>query len=570
MHYLSRRTAVISLSVLRSAVIIVSRLITSALDQELAMSLRSRFALLTLFTLAAAVAIAQPPVKPEPAAIPRASNVVPAKSLGFASIHFAKLWEHPAALPLREANGKFEFVWLMQSMIGLAPSEIEHLTVFWRDASTPFLLVTGRKDITPPLLAESLTRAGSTPPAKPADPRVVVAPGAEFPYLISVNHRTVLLGSEAAGAAELVKLHDHWQSEGPLADALAAAGKHTLTIGVNVEALALLPLPVGAPLLEAKIAVLTADLDEKALNVELALTFTGADQAKAASPILRAKLNELAGYASAQEKKSYDTHDASGSVAGPLLDLFAQTLKNSKIQADGPLLRANATINLSMGVNCLLTALPDSALAPRGSSPATNNLKQIGLAMHSYHDVHGAFPSNSYDKDGKPLLSWRVQILPYLEQQALYQQFKLNEPWDSPTNKPLAKVVIRTYGVPGRPTEPGLTYFQCFTQPKNSKDNARPFLKEGQTKGLQYQNIPDGTSNTIMVAEAADPVIWSKPDDMMYEAGKPIPKLGGPNGRFTLLWCDGSVRTFRRGQIDDTNLRNVITGNDGIVVNIPN
>src|SRR5207249_2796575 len=67
-----------------------------------------------------------------------------------------------------------------------------------------------------------------------------------------------------------------------------------------------------------------------------------------------------------------------------------------------------------------------------------NNLKQIGLAMHNYHDTYRHFPPQALtDKNGKPLLSWRVAVLPFIEQDNLYRQFKLDEPWDSEHNRKL-------------------------------------------------------------------------------------------------------------------------------------
>src|SRR5439155_26207053 len=65
---------------------------------------------------------------------------------------------------------------------------------------------------------------------------------------------------------------------------------------------------------------------------------------------------------------------------------------------------------------------------------SSNNLKQIALGIHNFNDSANELPGNSYGQDGKPLLSWRVHILPYVEEDLLYQQFKLNEPWDSPNN----------------------------------------------------------------------------------------------------------------------------------------
>ena len=97
-------------------------------------------------------------------------------------------------------------------------------------------------------------------------------------------------------------------------------------------------------------------------------------------------------------------------------------------------------------------------LAPmRGSaarSQCINNLKQIGLAMHNYHDQHKSFPpAYTVDKAGKPLLSWRVLILPYLEQNALYKEFHLDEPWDSPHNRTLIDRMPPTYRCPSEQLE---------------------------------------------------------------------------------------------------------------------
>ena len=85
-----------------------------------------------------------------------------------------------------------------------------------------------------------------------------------------------------------------------------------------------------------------------------------------------------------------------------------------------------------------------------------NNLKQIGLAMHNYHDVHRTLPPAYHaDASDRPLLSWRVLILPYLEQDALYREFHLNEPWDSDHNKKLIERIPAVYQSPGSAAGPG-------------------------------------------------------------------------------------------------------------------
>src|SRR5262245_7993862 len=110
------------------------------------------------------------------------------------------------------------------------------------------------------------------------------------------------------------------------------------------------------------------------------------------------------------------------------------------------------------GLFALLVAVPSlSAPGPKESDkplpPATpahyqkssNNLEQIGIAMHNYHDVNGNLPTNTIDKSGKPVLSWRVHILPYLEEDKLYQEFKLDEPWDSDNNIKLVDRMPKVY-----------------------------------------------------------------------------------------------------------------------------
>src|SRR5262249_40393880 len=119
-----------------------------------------------------------------------------------------------------------------------------------------------------------------------------------------------------------------------------------------------------------------------------------------------------------------------------------------------------------------------------------NNLKQIGLAMHSYHDVSGSLPPAYVpSKDGKPQLTWRGLILPYIDQNALYKEFKLDEPWDSEHNKKLIAKMPVVYRSPVSQAPPGHTRYLTV----RGRDTAFP-----GGKGIKLTEIPDGTSNTIM------------------------------------------------------------------------
>lgn len=170
---------------------------------------------------------------------------------------------------------------------------------------------------------------------------------------------------------------------------------------------------------------------------------------------------------------------------------------------------------------------------------SANNLKQIALAMHNYEAVYKHFPRHAiYSKDGKkPLLSWRVEILPFIDQDQLYKQFKLDEPWDSPHNIKLVEKMPKTFAAPGTAgkAKRGETNYQVITGPDTMFDGP---------KKMRFQDITDGTSNTLMAVEASNPVAWTRPDDLTMPKDKDkLPAVGGlfSNG-FHIMLCDGSVR----------------------------
>jgi prepilin-type processing-associated H-X9-DG protein len=190
-------------------------------------------------------------------------------------------------------------------------------------------------------------------------------------------------------------------------------------------------------------------------------------------------------------------------------------------------------------VALLLPAVQSAREAARRAQ-CVNNLKQIALAMHNYESANGHFPRAVVDKDGKRLLSWRVAILPYLEQQGLYNRFKLDEPWDSPHNKALLNEMPATFGCPSRPLQPGLTAYRGF------EGEGAFFEKDQDTR---IANITDGTSNTIMVVEASEAAPWTSPDsDLPFDPdAKPSFYGAGSShpGGFNVGFADGSVRFIK-------------------------
>ena len=194
-----------------------------------------------------------------------------------------------------------------------------------------------------------------------------------------------------------------------------------------------------------------------------------------------------------------------------------------------------------------------------------NNLKQIGLALHTYHDAMGAFPPAVVrDKNGKALYSWRVLILPYLEQDVIYKNWKKDEPWDSPHNKPLSDVVLKVYTLPGNPDGvSNRTPYRVFI----GKGTGFEELKGQPSKGIRFADITDGTTNTIAVVEATETVPWAKPEELDFVAGKALPPLGPPwRDEFNALLFDATVR-FIPKTIKPQSLQAMITRNGGEIVN---
>jgi hypothetical protein len=174
---------------------------------------------------------------------------------------------------------------------------------------------------------------------------------------------------------------------------------------------------------------------------------------------------------------------------------------------------------------------------------AGNNLKQLVLGSVNHADANGGalLAVASFDKAGKPLLSWRVHLLPYLDEEKLYKEFHLDEPWDSDHNKKLLAKMPQVFRGPSRKlNEQGKTVFLAPT----GKMTAWP----GGPTGLRYPaSFTDGTSNTIflVMADDANAVEWTKPGDLKIDFDKPHTGLGQRGGTFLIGLADGSVRTLK-------------------------
>lgn len=193
-------------------------------------------------------------------------------------------------------------------------------------------------------------------------------------------------------------------------------------------------------------------------------------------------------------------------------------------------------------------------------------LERVVTGLHRYHDQHGKFPSSAItDGNGKALLSWRVALLPFLGEQALYNEFRLDEPWDSAHNRKLLPRLPKAYASIGnQPKAAGDTFVQAFVGPDC-------FFEAG--RALRIEDIADGTSCTVAVVMAAQAVPWTKPADLDYAADKALPSFAGGvlnDGLLSFAFADGSAHVTSNvfGEERERVFRAAITRNGGELVEL--
>jgi hypothetical protein len=402
-------------------------------------------------------------------------------------------------------------------------------------------------------------------------------------YPIGRNEALVLIGDrtfcrtdnmspdEAAAFGKAMQDRVGQAAAGPMKPAIDRAAGKVVGFGLNVKGLP--PLPPGfqlpppfdalSPLLKAELITGTADIAGSQLAISAHADFPGAAEATAGEAAVKAGLkllNDFVGQVVANPPK-----DANGKLVVPILKEVQTALGKAEVSRDQNAVVAKmATPALASRSNEMATAIAAGIREMRESADRardSNNLKQIVLAMHNFNDATGNLPAHAiYSKDGKPLLSWRVAILPYIEQDQLYKEFRLDEPWDSEHNKKLIPKMPQIYVSPkSTANEPGRTHYQVFV------GGGAPWQR-----GAAGPNIPrtfvDGTSNTIMIAEAGEAVPWTKPDDLPYDPAKPLPKLGlTVDKSFLVAMADGSVRWVKRSVTEKT-LRAAITAAGGEIL----
>jgi prepilin-type processing-associated H-X9-DG protein len=323
---------------------------------------------------------------------------------------------------------------------------------------------------------------------------------------------------------------------------------------------AMLTFETFAPLYEkARSYAVSINASDPALAIDLVAAAGSPENARPVVETLQAVVtlgkNALEGLRREVDRKPRARSEGLESV----LQAGDSLLEKARVETTERFVRLHSEVDLAEVIRLLVPAVSSARAASRRTA-SVNNLKQIGLAFHNYAQVKDHFPASVNRDRGNFPYSWRVAILPYIEQQELYNQYRFDEPWDGPNNRKLLDKMPAIYAYPGQdgdPPGPSNTAYFVFTGKSTIG---------GVEGGAKIMQITDGTSNTILAVEVKRDIPWTKPEDISFDANAGVPELGGfsPNG-FNALFADGSVR-FISKSVDPVVLKALITQDGGEVV----
>lgn len=246
-------------------------------------------------------------------------------------------------------------------------------------------------------------------------------------------------------------------------------------------------------------------------------------------------------------------------VANKAAESLLPLLEGHKIATQGN----QTTLTCKGDISSVLTALAVPILRARTAarqSQQQNNMKQVMLALHNYHDTRGHFPpAVIYEPGSNTPRSWRVEILPYLEQAPLYEKYNKNEPWDSEGNQKILAQMPALYRHASQPNDSSTTAITAAY-------GLGLIFQEKATAGTKIQEILDGTSNTIAIVEAKTEIPWTKPEEVVIDLTMDkLPDFGFDPERFAAGFADGSVRMIPK-TTDVATLKKLFTKAGGEVV----
>jgi hypothetical protein len=528
-----------------------------------------------------------PNAPPPPAPLPEDLAAVPADALAFIHVRVADLWNSPSfRFVQRQADPKMleAAQRAMEKEMGLNWLDIEQATVVFtlnqnprRDPESFFIVLTRT-----PVNQEKFLKAVVPQAQKEEATGIYTSLARQQVAVRFLSDKLIVIGSREAVQRQA---QGRSRADGPLSRALnEAAQQHYLVAGFQMprELSAHLreewgtrgrwrhdpmEMMVADWILDVQHGMLVVDANYNA-TVKAELTFGGEWQAKRAHRAVHAGVLMLQALCKLTQEEVAELRPFV-----QLLTTLEHALDDTNVELQGTTVRASVQVKFPPAIldqaaleGFQMLDLPDDRqerMAP---------LRQLGMAMHNYHGDFDRLPSHAiYSKEGKPLLSWRVALLPYLGLDNLYRQFRLDEPWDSEHNKKLMAQMPKVFELPGSNAPAGHTYFQVPVTPPDYRGIYRTIFAQAPRNQmtLGQLSVQDGTSNTIMILEAAKSVPWSAPEDMVLPADdQSLPKFGAnpASGKFMVCYGDGSVRFLLTTAAPETYqrlLRQMIGRSDG-------
>jgi Protein of unknown function (DUF1559) len=491
-------------------------------------------------------------------------SLVPANGQGFVTVRVADLWKTSLVQDALKKMPKAESDKLAEAEkeFGLSASELDRITAVFQDVESEkvWVIFYATKAVDRAKITKKL-EVDSTEKTHQGKSYQVSKVSGKQGAIHFINDKTFVVAPEAGMKACLDQAAKP-VTEGNLASAIKGANtKHHFAAGFALPANLMQKAKQGiggnpqlaslGSILDLKSGTLSLNLSGQEVQMEVGMAFPDEKKASTAKKALD-DVKKMAEGLLPMLKMGGDP--AQVKVA----DQAEKALKSLTISQSG------SDVRIAMKGEIPSNAVNDLPIQDlfRLAGPGKgvdniqgqNNLKQLALAFHNQASSLGGkcffTPDIGKDQTGKPLLSWRVAILPYIEQDNLYRQFRLNEPWNSPNNIRLLNMMPKTFEVPGRPAAaPGETFYQVFTGPQTLFEKTwSPNLPGSFTRGL---------TNTVMIVEGASSVPWTKPDDIVL-GPNPMAQLGfSRDGKSTMALADGSVRTITRAMRSQT-LRNAI------------
>ncbi|MEZ6055590.1 MAG: DUF1559 domain-containing protein [Planctomycetaceae bacterium] len=398
--------------------------------------------------------------------------------------------------------------------------------------------------------------------------QTLIQAGGSRERLCFLNSQTLLFGSEAGIQATIDREGKDVETAltariKPLADRDFAAVVDLTPFKEPLNAIQQgLPFPAQmmlGPVLQAKGLTLSADL--KGTNM-LELQIVGESEQSAQnlhsilSPMILGQLQQFKG----MKAEAVEAGQVPEEML-PLLPLAEKLVDGTTMTVTGDVV--SLTIARPAGLEelpVLIRPMLAKAALAKLEAAKMQGPRDLAIAMHNFADTYNAFPANDRggDVDGPKGLSWRVHLLPYIEQYPLYNEFHLDEPWDSEHNKTLIAKMPKTFGNNAE----GKTSLHVIV--------GAGTIFGSSDKKMHFRDVTDGTSNTIMFVQAGDDTadIWTKPGGLTIDPENPIAALGNIGETFLVAMMDGAVLTLPKS-IDAATLKNLFDHQDGNPVAIP-